>query len=315
VKVDWYYDQNPAVNTTQEASSGLGAWRMRNWTALGIIAGAAVMAIAVTLLLRRIWRGEKNSQAERDEDEPATLGLKGEEVAEPLPFAFLKEISSEQILTLVRSELPQTIALVLAHVGPAKAASVLGSLSRDQQVDVVRRLAGIDRIDADVAAAVESGLASRMAGEPAQDASSGLSAVAEILHSAGYETESSVLAALNESQPELAQSIRGRLYSFEDIASTPAELIRTTVASIDIEDLAVALRTASREVLEHVRSSLDAQTAQKLLDETEQIGPVRLCDVESAQQRVMDAIRSSRSGRYVPAQSPATIAREDKWQS
>jgi len=217
------------------------------------------------------------------------------------PFAFLDAVSVEDISTALSGENAQTVAVVLSNLAPARAAAVLCMLDKPRQVEVARRLAKVGSLDRRVLAELARGLAAKLKGAPAraEEQESKADRLADILHHAEYHTEQTVLQALLEDQPVLAESIRNRLLAFEDISKLPAEDLRPAMKLVDSDDLAVALRTAGRDVRKRIFSALSLSDGRKLKQEMERIGPVRLSDVEAAQQQVVNAIRQARHGLYI----------------
>ena len=200
---------------------------------------------------------------------------------------------------MLEGEHPQTTALVLAHLGPGKAAAVLAGLEPERQVDVVRRVATLGTPAGEVAGEIARGLASRLGKSALVEAEpGGLSTAAEILQHAGYDAEQAVLEGLEDDEPVLADSIRRHMFIFEDIASLPAEMVGRALVPLACDDIAVALRTAGDEIRGKVLSGLGA-AAGPVREAMERIGPVRLSDVEAAQQRVAMAVRQVHGGTYV----------------
>jgi flagellar motor switch protein FliG len=108
-----------------------------------------------------------------------------------------------------------------------------------------------------------------------------------------------VLEALGRGRPDLAESIRGRMFVFEDIARIPRSRLRPALEVLESEELAIALRTTGEDVKKKVLGSLPRRSAREVRQEMHRIGPVRLSDVEGAQQCVMEAIRRTERGVYV----------------
>lgn len=214
-------------------------------------------------------------------------------------LAHLQEASVDQLLSVLRDENPQTIAMVLSRLVPHKAAAVLGMLARPRQLDVGRRLAGLGPVDLrvlrEVAGALRAKLASLPLGRDGDTPAGGK--LAEILLHAGYGTGQAVLQGLRIDQPVLAESIRNHLFAFEDISKLSAGDLKRAVGLVGSDDLAVALRTAGRDIRRKVFAALSSSRVRKLKQEMERIGPVRLSDVEAAQRQVVDAVRRA---QHVP---------------
>jgi len=224
---------------------------------------------------------------------------------------------------MLADEHPQTQALVLSRVSPETAAEVLDALGAERQVEVTRRIAALAAVDPVVAAEAVRGLIEqwsasqaqadrRMAENPAREAKApdpaeaglvaspagGVSAAARILNHAGAATEQAVMDGLSGMAPALAESIRKRMFVFDDVALLPRTVLRAALDALASDELAIALRTAGPAVTEKVLSSLDRDAAGKVRREMERIGPVRLSDVEAAQERVVSAVRRLEDGTY-----------------
>ena len=214
-------------------------------------------------------------------------------------LGFLDGVEPAQLLECLRSEHPQTVALVLAQIGSDKSAAVLGGLSPVQQVDVSRRIASLERIDPDVTDQLAATLRQRLGDAGRATGASGMAIITRILHQASPAVEQSVLSALSMEEPTLADTIRRRLMAFEDLSHLPLYRLRTALDGFDSEELAVAMRTASKGLRAKILDSLSADSAHRLREEMEQMGPVRLSDVEAAQQHVTEAVRQAEQGTYV----------------
>ena len=305
VTVTWYHDvprEAAAAATATDAVARPTAGV--SWVGLVQWAAGMVVVLAVGWLL---WRraaasvsrsGAGQTQVDRVPGEP-TNAAGGAEPAGGL-FAFLADTSAEELHSLLTGEHPQTIALVLAHLGPGKAAAVLAGLEPERQVDVVRRIASLDAPTGQVAGEIARGLAARMGIKTAQgDAAGGISTAAQILHHVGYDGEQAVLDGLKDDEPALADSIRRRLFEFEDIAALSPETVGRALAGLPSDDIAVALRTAGDEIRNKVLAGLAGEAAGQVRQAMDRIGPVRLSDVEAAQQRLATAVRRADNGHYV----------------
>ena len=283
VHVGWHYDASaaPAAPAVLARRSGAGTA-----AAVCMLAG---LAAAGALLARRTISKRRRRPVAAGPGAPQPARREAGEG----PFAYLAAAELDEVLGLVRGEHPQAIALVLAHLRPAKAAAVLAGLDPDQQVEVSRRLAGVDAMDEEVVREIEAALASRLS-EAAPGRAGGLGdmdTIAEILNHAGHETEQAVLDGLDTAAPALADSLRKRTFVFEDIGKFPSGRLREALATLDSEDIALALRTMDKTLTRKVLGSLPASGARKVRREMDRIGPVRLMDVEAAQQRLVEAMR------------------------
>jgi len=306
VRVDWYYDAvaaaapAPQPATEDRPGASLDASVLR-----GLAFGGACLLLAFSTLVSRRRTRRIAGATLLARPVPATAGRPGEGDAgsgeEPPSSALLAGLTAEDVFAAVGEEHPQTIALAVSRLDPAKAAALLRMLTAEAQAEVVHRLAGIEQTDAQVMQELERGLSARLAEfKGAGDARARHAAkAAEILQHAGYGTERAVLDGLGRRDPQLAESIRNRMFEFEDIGRLSTGEVRAAIAGVDSGELAVALRTASRKVSKRIFAGLSATRARRLRQEMEQIGPVRLSDVEAAQRQVVEAIRQAQDGRYV----------------
>jgi flagellar motor switch protein FliG len=209
------------------------------------------------------------------------------------PFSFLQKAETENLLTFLSGEHPQTIALVLSHLPPAMASGILVGLPRERQVEVVTRIATMDQTSPDVIKEVERGLEKRLAGLVHErfERSGGVKAVAEILNLAGRATERAIMEGLSVENPELVEEIRRLMFVFEDILRVDDRGIQAMLKEIENEELAIALKTASDELKEKIFRNMSERAAQLIKEEMEFMGPVRVSDVEAAQQRIVDVVR------------------------
>jgi len=301
VVVTWHDDVAIGRTRRREALSGSTAA-----TPSGLSVSPVALAIGVGVILVGVylfWRRSAASSTHAAGDGAANEldAASGAEPSRPGgPFAFLLDISDQKLVSLLEGEHPQTTALVLAHLGPGKAAAVLSALGPERQVDVVRRIASLGTPADEVAGEIARGLAARLGRSTSVEAGpDGISTAAEILHHAGYDAEQAVLDGLASGEPDLADSIRRRMFVFDDIASLPTATVAEALGPMAGEDIAVALRTAGHDIRDKVLSGLDPAAAGRVREAMDRIGPVRLSDVEAAQQRLASAVRQACDGRYV----------------
>jgi len=209
------------------------------------------------------------------------------------PFNFLQRTEKENLATFLQEEHPQTIALVLSHLPPGMATDILASLPTERQVDVVSRIANMDQTSPEVIKEVERGLEKRLAGLVSErfERVGGVQAVAEILNMAGRATEKAILEGLEQSDPELVEQIRRLMFVFEDIIRVNDRGIQAVLKEVENNELALALKTASDELKEKIFRNMSERAAQMIKEEMEFMGPVRVSDVEAAQQRIVDIVR------------------------
>jgi flagellar motor switch protein FliG len=209
------------------------------------------------------------------------------------PFAFLQKAETENLLTFMQDEHPQTIAMILAHLPSSKGSEILAGLPQNKQVEVVTRVANMEQTNPEVIREVEQGLADRLSGVMTQQFQKvgGVDSVAEMLNLSDRSTEKGILEALEAEDPDLVEQIRRLMFVFEDILLVNDKGIQAVLKEIDNEELALSLKTASDEMKEKIFSNMSERAAQLIKEDMEYMGPVRLSDVEQAQQRIVDVVR------------------------
>lgn len=209
------------------------------------------------------------------------------------PFEFMRLADPMQVVNFLQSEHPQTIALVLSFLEPQLAAKVLSALPEKIQAEVVKRIALLDRASPDVVREIEKNLEKKFSGLGVQTLSQvgGIDTAAEIINNIDRATEKSIMEKLGYETPELAEEIRRRLFVFEDLLKLDDRSVQLVLREVDTRDLAVALKGASEELKEKIFNNMSKRAAQLLKDELEFMGPVRIKDVEEAQQKIINVVR------------------------
>lgn len=209
------------------------------------------------------------------------------------PFDFARKTEPSQLLSFIQNEHPQTIALILAYLETEQASMILSALPPERQVDVAKRLATLDRTTPEVLEEIESTLEQRLSAFAIDDytLAGGIDSAVEILSQVDRSTERTIIDALDEEDPELAEEIRKRMFVFEDIVGLDDRSIQQIIREIETKDLALALKTASEEVSERIMSNMSKRAGEMLKEDIEFMGPVRLRDIEEAQQKIVAVIR------------------------
>lgn len=209
------------------------------------------------------------------------------------PFDFIRKAEASQILNFIQNEHSQTIALILAYLHPDQAALILSSLPQEKQVDVARRIAIMDRTSPEIIREVENVLEKKMANLVNQDftRAGGVESVVDILNTVDRGTEKTILDTLEIQDPELAEEIKKRMFVFEDIVNMDNRSIQRVIKEIENKDLALALKGSSEEVSRIIFQNMSKRMAEMLTEEIQFLGPVRLRDVEDAQQKIVSIIR------------------------
>lgn len=209
------------------------------------------------------------------------------------PFEFIRKTDPSQLLNFIQDEHPQTIALILSYLPAAQSSMVLSSLPPEKQADVAKRIAQMDRTSPDVIKQVEKVLERKLSSLVNQDYTivGGVDAIVSILNSVDRGTEKHIMETLEVEEPELADEIRKKMFVFEDILTLDDRAIQRVLRDVDNADLALALKGATEEVQNVILNNLSKRLAVMIKEDMEYMGPVRMKDVEEAQQKIVNVIR------------------------
>jgi len=210
-----------------------------------------------------------------------------------VPFSFLQKIGSENLLTFISEEHPQTIALILSHVPQALAAEVLSGLPAAKQLEVVRRVAHMEQTSPEVISDVEKSLESRMKSAFTQkmEKAGGVPAVAQILNVTDRMTNKAILENLEQDDPDLVEQIKRLMFVFDDLLKLDDKAIQTLLKEVETSQWALALKGANEDLKRKVLGNLSQRAAAMLEEEMQYLGPVRVSDVEGMQQTIVDIVR------------------------
>jgi flagellar motor switch protein FliG len=209
------------------------------------------------------------------------------------PFEFVRKTDASQLLNFIQDEHTQTIALILSYLSPGQASTIISSLAPDKQADVAKRIAQMDRTSPDVIKEVEKVLERKLASLVNQDYTivGGVDSIVEILNTVDRGTEKHIMETLEIEEPELADEIRRKMFVFEDILSLDDKSIQRVLREVDNNELAVALKGSNEEVQTVIFNNLSKRLAAMIKEDMDYMGPVRLKDVEEAQQKIVNIIR------------------------
>jgi len=210
-----------------------------------------------------------------------------------VPFGFLQKAGAENLLTFVVEEHPQTIALILSHLPPGLSAQVLSKLPSNKQLEVVRRIATMEQTSPEVVHDVEKSLEGRMRSTFIQqlEKAGGVSAVAQMLNVTDRMTNKAILESLEQENPELVDQIRRLMFVFDDLLKLDDKSIQALLKEVENAQWALALKGASAELKAKIMGNLSQRAAAMLEEEMQYLGPVRVTDVETAQQQIVDTVR------------------------
>lgn len=209
------------------------------------------------------------------------------------PFEFIRKTDPSQVLNFIQDEHPQTIAMILSYLSPAQSAMILGALTPEKQADVAKRIAMMDRTSPDVIKEVERVLERKLSSLLNQDYTivGGVDAIVDILNTVDRGTEKHIMESLEIEQPELADEIRKKMFVFEDILLLDDRAIQRVLRDVDNNDLGIALKGANEEVQNVIFKNLSKRLSAMIKEDMEFMGPVRMKDVEEAQQKIVGIIR------------------------
>lgn len=208
-------------------------------------------------------------------------------------FNLLKDIDAKQLTGFLQNEHPQTIALILSQLSPAQSSGVLSELPPELQSEVALRIATMEKISPDVLKEIEATLEGQFetgsAGE--LSVSGGAKTMAEILNLIESSAEKNILQSIEAENSDLAAEIKNMMFVFDDIVLLDDRSIQRLLKEVETKDISISLKAASEEVREKIYSNVSERVAVMVKEEMEFMGPMRLSDVEAAQQRVVEAVR------------------------
>ncbi len=210
-----------------------------------------------------------------------------------IPFAFLKNSETDSLHTFLQEEHPQTIALVLSYLDASKGAEILAKFPPERQFDIVKRIAHLEHTSPEAIKHVESGLKKYLASlafEEFQEIG-GVKTVAEILNVIDRTTEKAILENLDADSHELVEEIKKLMFVFEDILRLDDRGVQNVLKQVDNKKLALALKNGSAKLKDKIFKNMSQRAADMVKEEMGFLGPVRVADVEAAQQEIVDLVR------------------------
>ena len=209
------------------------------------------------------------------------------------PFDFIRRTDPSHLLNFIQQEHPQTIALILAYLEPPNASMILQNLPSEIQSDVARRIATMDRTTPEVLREVERVLEKKLSTVSNEDYTSagGVDSIVEILNLVDRASEKSIIESLEDEDPDLAEEIKKKMFIFEDIIMLSDRDIGKVLREVNTEDLSKALKQVDTEVQDKIFRNMSKRAGTMLREEMEYMGPIRIKDVEEAQQKIVSIIR------------------------
>jgi flagellar motor switch protein FliG len=211
----------------------------------------------------------------------------------PAPFKELSTVSPKLLAQILRNEHPQTLALIVGHLPPESGAELIQNLSPGVRPEVLMRLAKLEAVPEDMLMEVDKVMQSQvlaMGGKEGKKVG-GVPSVAEILNAVDRSVEEEVLSDIEEESSQLAEEIRQLMFVFDDIINLDDRAVREVLKEISNDDLTMALKAASEDLQEKFFSNLSERAANMIREDLEIMGPVKLSDVEAAQQNIVKVVR------------------------
>ncbi len=222
------------------------------------------------------------------------------------PFDFVRRTDPTHLLNFIQSEHPQTIALILAFLDPGKAAEILSKLPTEIQADVARRIATMERTSPDILKEVERVLERKLSTLASDDytMAGGVDAIVEVLNKVDRSAEKAIIEQLEEEDPELAEEIKKKMFVFEDIILLDDKAIQKVLREVDSSELSKALKAVDSEVQDKVYRNMSKRAASMLKEDMDFMGPIRIKDVDEAQQKIVNIItKLEEAGEIVVARA------------
>lgn len=207
--------------------------------------------------------------------------------------SLIADIPSNIVDNFIQSEHPQTIAFLLTKMSPEQAADLLAKMTEEMQTDVLVRVSQLEHVKADVIDEVREVLRTQLRGVSMreEEEAGGPKACADILNFVDRNNEERILTEIEEMLPELAEEIRNLMFTFEDVSRIDDRSIQLLLKEVPRDQLVLALKTASAELRDLLFRNISQRAAQMLGEDLESLGPVKLKDVEKAQQSIVDVVR------------------------
>ncbi|NLF24260.1 MAG: flagellar motor switch protein FliG [Deltaproteobacteria bacterium] len=206
--------------------------------------------------------------------------------------AIIHDVPEKILNAFITSEHPQTVAFLMTKMHPDQSAHVLQTMPEDMQTDILIRIANLNNVKADVVDEVREVLRAQLRGTGINEEEvSGPKSAADILNFVDRTNEERILAEIEEMYPDLAEQIRNLMFTFEDIKKIDDRGVQTVLKEVPRDQLVLALKTASTDLSELLYRNVSQRAAAMIKEDLEALGPVKLKDVEKAQQGIVDIVR------------------------
>jgi flagellar motor switch protein FliG len=226
---------------------------------------------------------------------------------ETLSFDALQKTDPQQLAKFIHSEHPQTIALILSHLNPSQAANLLFSLPGEMRADVALRMASLDQISPEIISKIAVVIGSKLKslGELSREAYGGVHAVAEMFNRLDSNTSKEILESVEQVNPSLVETIRHLMFVFEDLLLLDVNAIKEVLAKVDRKILTVALKGTSEQMKNHMLQAMSQRGAEMLREDMDALGPIKIKEVEAAQQQIIAVVRQLESDGVISLKGTA----------
>jgi flagellar motor switch protein FliG len=208
-------------------------------------------------------------------------------------FDVLQKADPQQLARFIHSEHPQTVALVLSHVNPAQAASLLSSLPPKLRSDVALRMATLDRISPEIVHKIATVISHKIKalGQINRESYGGVRAVADMFNRLDSSASKAIMTDIENRDSKVFESIRELMFVFEDLILLDAAGLKEIIGRVDRKILTVALKGTSEQLRDRMFSTMSQRGAEMLKEDIEVLGPVKIREVETAQQQIIAVVR------------------------
>jgi flagellar motor switch protein FliG len=212
-------------------------------------------------------------------------------------FDAIQKADPQQLAKFLHSEHPQTIALVLAHLNPSQAAALLAQLPHQQRADLALRVASLDQISPEVINKIASVIGQKLnaLGDFSRESYGGIRAVAEMFNRLDSDNSKEILAQIELQEPALVETIRHLMFVFDDLLLLSQDAIKEILARVDRKIPMMALKGTSEQIKQHFLQCMSERGAEMMLEDMDAMGPVKIKDVEVAQQEIIAIVRKLES--------------------
>lgn len=208
-------------------------------------------------------------------------------------FDALQKADPQQLAKFIHSEHPQTIALILSHLNPSQAAALLSSLPAEMRPDVALRMSHLDQISPDIIARIATIIGQKLKalGELNRESYGGIRAVAEMFNRLDTGSSKEILDSIEVQDPGMVETVRHLMFVFEDLLTVDSNAIKELLSRVDRKTLTLALKGTSENLRNHFLSNMSTRGSEMMREEMDTLGPVKIKDVETAQQQIISVVR------------------------